>query len=133
IDVEKIAERDPDLVAAVRDVWAAEHGAPPLATPLKVDGHRFERRRVELDDVGGPLVSAPPDEDGLAAAAEALPASGLVAVHGGTSLTRVLLCEEARLRRGLVAVLVDDLDDAAAETVLLAGRADAVASPGETR
>ena len=51
----------------------------------------------------------------------------LVAVHGGTPLTRVLLAEQARLGHGVPALVVEDvLDDDRAETLLLSGRADLV-------
>lgn len=60
-----------------------------------------------------------------------------VAVHGGTALTRVLCAERIRLRHGIPAVLVDTADAVRARravdmndnagTVILAGRADAVA------
>jgi hypothetical protein len=54
----------------------------------------------------------------------------LVAVHGGTGLTRSLLCERARMHHGLPALLVDpapDLDQAI--TAVLSGRADLVGVP----
>jgi anthraniloyl-CoA monooxygenase len=52
----------------------------------------------------------------------------LVLVEGGTPLARSLISERARLELGAVAVIIDDdLDDAAATTLLLSGRADAVA------
>lgn len=53
--------------------------------------------------------------------------AAIVAVHGGTPLTRMLLCEEARLLRETPALLVDDeLDADQATSVLLSGRADLV-------
>jgi salicyloyl-CoA 5-hydroxylase len=83
----------------------------------------------------GALVTAPPlegDLDGayrrLAALAEQSPA--VVAVHGGTGLTRSLLCERARLVHGLPALLIDpELDRDQAVTVVLSGRADLVGVP----
>jgi anthraniloyl-CoA monooxygenase len=88
----------------------------------------------------GALVRAPEAEDGLPAAAGRLaalagpsPGSGrpvLAAVHGGTPLTRVLLCEEARLRLGLPALLIDPgIDRDQAVTLVLSGRADLVGVP----
>jgi anthraniloyl-CoA monooxygenase len=83
-------------------------------------------------------VRAPDVEDGLPEAAGRLAAltkrAGpepsrpvLAAVHSGTPLTRVRLCEEARLRLGLPALLVDPaLDRDQAVTVVLSGRADLV-------
>ena len=57
--------------------------------------------------------------------------AALVAVSGGTPVTRVLLCEEARLVRKTPALLVDETltaDEAA--TVILSGRADLVGASG---
>ena len=49
----------------------------------------------------------------------------LVAVQGGTPLTRSLLAEQARLVHGVPALIVEDgMDDDRAETLLLSGRAD---------
>jgi salicyloyl-CoA 5-hydroxylase len=51
----------------------------------------------------------------------------LVAIHGGTSLTRTLLAEECRLVRGIPAVVVEEsFDRDRALRLLLSGRADAV-------
>ncbi len=53
--------------------------------------------------------------------------AGVVAVSGGSPVTRVLLCEEARMVRGVPALLVDDgLRAAEAATMVLSGRADLV-------
>jgi anthraniloyl-CoA monooxygenase len=66
----------------------------------------------------------------LAALAAGGPA--LIAVHGGTPLTRNLLCEEARLRHGVPALLVDpELDRDQAVTAILSGRADLVGVPAQ--
>jgi anthraniloyl-CoA monooxygenase len=52
-----------------------------------------------------------------------------VAVHGGTPLTRTLLCEQARMQHKVAALLVDpDLDRDGAVTAVLSGRADLVAT-----
>jgi anthraniloyl-CoA monooxygenase len=54
--------------------------------------------------------------------------ASVVAVHGGTALTRTLLTEEARLVHGVASLLVDDEPDAdRAVTAVLSGRADLVA------
>jgi anthraniloyl-CoA monooxygenase len=54
----------------------------------------------------------------------------LVAIHGGTSLTRTLLAEECRLVRRVPAVVVEEtFDRDRALRLLLSGRADAVAVP----
>jgi anthraniloyl-CoA monooxygenase len=94
----------------------------------------------------GALALAPDSEGGLPEAAgrlavlagrssAGLTGAGrpvLAAVHGGTPLTRVLLCEEARLRLGLPALLIDPgLDRDQAATMVLSGRADLVGVPAE--
>jgi anthraniloyl-CoA monooxygenase len=86
-------------------------------------------------------VSAPDTEAGLDRAdhevARALAAGAcLVAVGGGTSLTRRLVCEAARLDHGAVTLLVEDgSEDRAfgngafedrARTAILSGRTDLV-------
>jgi len=80
----------------------------------------------------GLWLTAPDDEAGLAAAVADLEAgiaagAAVVAVSGGSAVTRVLLCEEARMVRGVPALLVDDgLRPAEAATLVLSGRADLV-------
>src|SRR5581483_1128886 len=80
----------------------------------------------------GLWLTAPDGEDGLPAAVAELEAgiaagATAVAVSGGTAVTRVLLCEEARLVRRTPALLVDDsLRPAQAATLVLSGRADLV-------
>lgn len=157
IGIDKVAQRDPALAGRVRCHWAVEHGAAPLTTPLRLTGTTTDAvtapgRRLQLvtggegvpwlahegervlavDGTAAVAVTAPADERGLDAVTAALPATGVVVVSGGTPLTRTLVCEEARLRRGLVAVLAVDASDpaaqdAAVETLLLSGRVDAVA------
>jgi anthraniloyl-CoA monooxygenase len=57
-----------------------------------------------------------------------LPTTGAVVIAGDHPLSRSRLAEEARLRLGLTVVIAaPDLDDSAAETLILSGRADAVA------
>jgi len=82
----------------------------------------------------GALVEAPAAEAGLPevfAQVRAVADDGpvLVAVHGGTALTRSLVCEQVRLVEGLPALLVDDLDPDQALTAVLSGRADLVGVP----
>lgn len=86
----------------------------------------------------GLWISAPDSEAGLGHAGEAVArglAAGacLVAVGGGTPLTRRLVCEAARLERGAVTMLVEDIDAASLEdtacTAVLSGRADLVGVP----
>ncbi|MGK5174044.1 hypothetical protein, partial [Geodermatophilus sp. CPCC 205761] len=84
-------------------------------------------------------VAAPDDESDLPPALEAVAAgvragTALVAVAGGTPLTRRLLCEAARLDHGALSLLVEDADDDVATTAVLSGRTDLVAArPGELR
>jgi anthraniloyl-CoA monooxygenase len=151
IPIDKIEQRDPELAATARRRWEAEHGGPALRTPLRVDGLATAGRVLELASgdgraelreegtvvaavadspgAGVVLVAAPDSDRDVPEAVQALPPSGVVVITGGTALTRTLLSEEARLGRGLTTVLVDDLPDPAAETVVLAQRADAVARP----
>jgi anthraniloyl-CoA monooxygenase len=80
----------------------------------------------------GLWLTAPDDEAGLPAAITQLEAgiaagAAVVAVSGGSPVTRVLLCEEARMVRDTPALLVDDgLHAAQAATLVLSGRADLV-------
>lgn len=152
----RLARRAPDFTGASHRAWELAHGAPPLRTPFACDGWSADGRVVGiteqpfavaagapalplLDDgpaasggAWGALLRAPDAEDGLPAAAGRLAALAgrgpvLAAVHGGTPLTRVLLCEQARLRLGLPALLVDPgLDKDQAATLVLSGRADLV-------
>jgi anthraniloyl-CoA monooxygenase len=80
----------------------------------------------------GLWLTAPDHEAGLPAAVADLDAgvaagAAVVAVSGGSPVTRVLLCEESRMVRGTPALLVDDgLRAAQAATLVLSGRADLV-------
>jgi 2-polyprenyl-6-methoxyphenol hydroxylase-like FAD-dependent oxidoreductase len=150
----KLRRRDPAFVDTVHERWRAEHGAEPLASSLTVAGARLPGRvvAVETDAVrlpdgrlplrtgpsGGPwalAVPAPDDEAGLPAALDAVAAgvaagAALVAVRGGTPLTRRLLGEEARLGHGALTLTVEDVpDEDAATTAVLSGRADLVGTP----
>jgi 2-polyprenyl-6-methoxyphenol hydroxylase-like FAD-dependent oxidoreductase len=153
----KLQRRDPDFVAQVDAWWQAEHGAAPLQTPLEVGPARFTGRRTAVVDgpalaaEGWPLplvapdgelagaaarLTAPDDEEGLAPVSAQLrravaAGAAAVALEGGTALTRSLLAEEARLSCGVPAVVVADLDDDAATTLLLSGRGDLVAQPAD--
>ncbi|MBW0089246.1 FAD-dependent monooxygenase [Pseudonocardia sp. KRD-184] len=153
----RLARRAPDFVAASHRGWVDAHGAEPLDTPFERGGWSTPERlvRVSSTAVAGGLpfadepqprawaacVEAPAREDGLpevvdrlrrlAALGERAPV--LVAVHGGTALTRTLVCEQARMQERLPALLVDidggdDLRDRAVTTVL-SGRADLVGVP----
>ncbi|MQA16339.1 MAG: 2-polyprenyl-6-methoxyphenol hydroxylase [Pseudonocardiaceae bacterium] len=124
----KLARRDPRFVDEVDARWRARHGADPLETPLDVAGRHLPGRRVETEALAGARwITAPDGEDGLAAAFERIDGAALVAVHGGTALTRALLSEQARLVRGVPSAIVEpDADDDRALTLLLSGRADLI-------
>ncbi|MGW5568525.1 FAD-dependent monooxygenase [Streptomyces tendae] len=152
LDIEKLRRRDPALAGAVEADWEREHGAPALATPLHARPAAFTGRDLALVDDAGSLyltdgergarlpvdraprpdgsaavlVSAPRSEEEVATVAAGLPAAGTVVIAGGTALTRSLITDEARLRRGLTAVVVEECDQARAATLVLSGRADAV-------
>jgi 2-polyprenyl-6-methoxyphenol hydroxylase-like FAD-dependent oxidoreductase len=153
IDVEKIRQRDPDLVTAVENEWHSLHGAAPLETPLLAGPVAFHGRLLRLRNDGGRpvllngshqlaltvspseatgttglLVTAPDSEDGMDAVFEKLSADApFVVITGGTPFTRSLVSEEARLSRGLTSIIMDDGGIASATTLVLSGRADAVA------
>ncbi|QJY49388.1 FAD-dependent monooxygenase [Pseudonocardia broussonetiae] len=154
----RLARRAPDFVAASHRGWVDAHGAEPLETPFERGGWSTPGRLVSVSPtaVAGGLpfadgpqqpgawaarVEAPAGEAGLpgvfdrlhgwAALGERAPV--LVAVHGGTALTRTLVCEQARMHERLPALLVDvdgeeGLRDRAVTTVL-SGRADLVGVP----
>jgi salicyloyl-CoA 5-hydroxylase len=116
---------------------------------MAVDGSLTSARDMQSDEQTDPLVladrapqqpgqawglrvAAPDDESGLRAvldsAATGLQAApSLVAVHGGSPFTRVLLAEEIRIVHGIPTLLVEpeaDLDRAT--TLVLSGRTDLV-------
>ncbi|HUR72714.1 MAG TPA: FAD-dependent monooxygenase [Sporichthya sp.] len=134
----RLARRAPEFVAASHAGWRREHGAEPLDTPFEHAGVALPGRAVEVVPDGGAALEAPAHEGELPTAfarlarlADAAPA--FVAVHGGTPLTRTLVCEQARMHHKLPALLVDpDLDEDRAITAVLSGRADLVALPGAT-
>ncbi|TQN42280.1 anthraniloyl-CoA monooxygenase [Blastococcus colisei] len=157
----KLRRRDVGFVTDVHDRWRQAHGAEPLDSPIEIAGQRLDGRVVVVGDgavhlPGGPLplrpeptddgtpwglsVTAPDDEARLPAALDAVAkgaaaGTALVAVSGGTALTRRLLCEAARLEHGAVSLLVDEVDAAAAEdvavTAVLSGRTDLIGAPVE--
>jgi anthraniloyl-CoA monooxygenase len=143
----RLARRAPEFVAASHHAWLAAHGAEPLDTPFSAAGWSTPGRlvRIVTDAAGTPTavrgsgdlaidapLRAPDTEDELPAALARLaePRATLVAVYGGTLLTRTLLCEQARMRHGLPALLVEpELDRDRAVTAVLSGRADLVGVP----
>ena len=134
ISAGKLARRDPAFVAATRTSWHAQHGPAPLQTPFRSRGFSLPGRWVDVADVRDRAlwIEAPDTEQDLPAALASLHSGvlagpALVAVHGGSRLTRTLLAEESRLVAGTPALVVDDeLTPDDAETLLLSGRADLV-------
>ncbi|QCO98170.1 2-polyprenyl-6-methoxyphenol hydroxylase [Arthrobacter sp. 24S4-2] len=156
IDIDKIRQRDPSLVASAEQDWHARHGSAPLQTSLIAGPVEFQGRQLSLTHQGGQpaltgpggsialtsvpadadantglLLTAPDTEEGLAAAFEQLSdRAAVIVIQGGNPFTRILLSEEARLGRGLTSVIVDDRGPVSALTVVLSGRADAIATEG---
>jgi anthraniloyl-CoA monooxygenase len=154
----KLRRRDDSFVEDVHARWRDSHHAEPLDSPLEIGADRLAGRTVQivdgavvLDGAELPLRSEPGEDSaawGLwinAPAKEAeLPAaldligkavaagSSLVAVGGGTTFTRRLLCEAARLEHGTISLLVEDTGpdraDDVAVTAVLSGRADLVST-----
>jgi salicyloyl-CoA 5-hydroxylase len=152
----RLARRAPDFVAGSHAAWVARHGAEPLQTPFTVAGTTLPGRVVACPAGGaatlagvipmeerpgrgpqgahGLLVEAPDREVDLGAAFEAVAAgiaggAAVIAVHGGSSFTRTLVCERARLHHRVPALLIDpELDDDRAVTAVLSGRADLVST-----
>ena len=146
----RLARRAPGFVETTHRSWVAEHGAEPLDTPFSAGGWSTAGRLVDVEFADGvptqvgkvPLspvprsgswglaIAAPDSETELPAVYEKLTAIGypaLVAVHGGTPLTRVLVCERARMVEKIPALLVDPgIDRDQALTTVLSGRADLV-------
>ena len=156
IDIDKIRQRDPELVASAEKDWLANHGNSPLETPLAAGSVDFEGRQLSLAEQNGQmaltgpggsirlstnpadadantgvLITAPDTEAELPATFEHLPVrAAAVVIQGGNPFTRILVSEEARLGRGLTSIIVDDRGPASALTMVLSGRADAVATAG---
>jgi 2-polyprenyl-6-methoxyphenol hydroxylase-like FAD-dependent oxidoreductase len=155
----RLHKRAPAFVDDSHAAWRATYGDEPLTTPITVGRHRVDDRRVRLaggevvlGDARLPLqnepsgapewaldVRAPENEDGLGPVLDAVATgvaagSTVVAVHGGSALTRRLVCEAVRLEYQVPSVLVEDADnmryglDDAALTAVLSGRTDLVAS-----
>jgi salicyloyl-CoA 5-hydroxylase len=152
----KLRRRDPDFVEATHARWKQAHGAPPLDSALTLNGNTVpgrvvtvDQRTIQLDEERLLLLPSPvgdawaldivaPDTEADLGPALAAVAKGaadgaiLVAVRAGTSLTRRLICEEARLGHALPALLIEDHDPDSATTAVLSGRADLVAAPEGT-
>jgi anthraniloyl-CoA monooxygenase len=152
----RLARRAPDFVDATHRAWVREHGAEPLDTPFNAAGWSAPARLVEIGFAAdgtparvagaaelslssapltgpwGAVIEAPESEEDLPAVYEKLATTAaavpvLVAVHGGTPLTRTLVCERARMVERIPALLVDPrIDRDKAVTAVLSGRADLV-------
>jgi salicyloyl-CoA 5-hydroxylase len=152
----KLQQRDPGFVAEVDRWWHRVHGALPLSTPLETPAGTLPGRSLRfMADGRGPRlvgdgaeVSLTPADDAGGGAAVLLEVAGegdgdggtlddlvrgrqpaLLVLRGGDDLDRTLLSERARMEHGVPTVLVGDHDEDAATTLVLSGRADAVASP----
>jgi anthraniloyl-CoA monooxygenase len=129
----RLARRAPEFVATTHAAWRREHGAEPLDSPFEYGGLALPGRTVGVVPPGGAVLEAPDDESGLPAAFADLArladgAPPFVAVSGGTALTRMLVCEQARMQHKVPALLVDpEMDTDRAVTAILSGRADLVA------
>ncbi|GLY29723.1 hypothetical protein Kisp02_30880 [Kineosporia sp. NBRC 101731] len=149
IGIERIARRDPAFVSQVRGRWQDAHGARATRAVLPGLGPSPLERTVTLESVGEftatlrdsrgeradvPVLNSPGEEKDLSSAKARLPRCGAVVIVGEPTLARTLLAEEARLRRGLITVVAgpDVNEEEVAETMILSGRADAVAT-GTTR
>lgn len=150
----KLRRRDDTFVSAMHDRWREAYGFEPLDSPIEVADQRVSGRIIVVDDKAvylpaGPLplrpesaeedgpwalsVVAPDAEDELPTALNVMATgvaagSALVVVRDGTTLTRRLLCEAARLEHGAVSVLVEQADRDVAETAVLSGRTDLVSA-----
>jgi salicyloyl-CoA 5-hydroxylase len=152
----KLRQRDAGFTDAVHAAWRAAHGGTEvLDTPLTIAGAAQPHRLVPVADDAAQLATGPlpfrpgsgnwvvrvtaPDtgagvEFAVEEAARGLAAGAcLVAVDGGTSFTRRLVSEGARLDHGAVTMLVEDGNEDTARTAVLSGRADLVGVPEETR
>ncbi|GAA0990896.1 FAD-dependent monooxygenase [Subtercola frigoramans] len=106
------------------------------------DEHGTEIPVVTGEGIDGPVpagsavvMTAPASEEELAALETPVRSgASIVLVDGPNPVTRVLLSERLRLQQGIPTVLFDDeAGDVVATTLLLAGRADAVASRSNER
>jgi 2-polyprenyl-6-methoxyphenol hydroxylase-like FAD-dependent oxidoreductase len=151
IDIDRVRRRDPQLADAVTGAWNREHGTPPLETPLQTPRGTLSGRELVVRGSGGDriledgsgsawavgrdvTVLVAPDDSHLISAMPAVEEADAVLVEGGSALSRSLIAERLRLERGIPAIILDDaLDAAAAATLILSGRADAVARTGAVR
>lgn len=156
----KLRRRDERFVREAHDRWRRVHGAEPLQSPIEIAAQRLTQRVITVSSgaaqlPSGPLpllaapagsttawglgILAPDDEDRLPTALDAVAkgvkaGAALVAVGGGTALSRRLVSEAARLELGATTLLVEPHrpaggahEDDVATTAVLSGRADLVA------
>ena len=141
IDIDRIEPRDPGLVASVREDWIAGHGAPALQTPFSIgsstmpgrllawvgDGLRIDQHGERIGARTAVLDASKPVHD----IPSLLTDAEVAVIKGGTPLDRLLLSEDVRLTHTTPTVVVAEPGDRMdPETVVLAGRADAVALHG---
>ncbi|GFZ98365.1 FAD-dependent monooxygenase [Nesterenkonia alkaliphila] len=142
INIDRIERRDPEFVARARREWQLRHGsAAVLDTPLRTASAQLPSRFLhyggapfnveDLSAKGGLPVQLPAAAVASVAvgADSTLPESAeIAAVTGGDLLDRIRLSEELRLERGIPTILVGgDGENIDPETLVLSGRADAVA------
>ncbi len=150
LDVGRLGRRAPAFVESSRAAWKNRYGSDPLSTALDLGEATLQCRTVAIDDDDGtgttlrvegleaPVVQAPDEETGVAEVLERTrrqlrDGGPLVAVRGGTPLTRRLVSEDLRLGRHLRVLLVDDeLTRDQAETEVLSGRADLVGGSADS-
>lgn len=140
INIDRIEPRDPALVAQARGAWRTEHGAGPLETPLSVGRVdlptrclRWDGHTLTTDTRGADVIIDPTLLDATRDRADSprVRSSEVVVIDGGTPLDRFLLSEDVRLLDGPPTVVVaHDGERVDPETVVLSGRADAVATRG---
>jgi hypothetical protein len=111
-----------EIIGAVRQLLTDTGTIPLLESPPD----------TQSDQKWGIWVTAPTDESDLTKVSEIIieglgAGAVVVAVQGGTSLTRRLLTEKFRLEVGAITLLVESSDDDVATTAVLSGRTDLVA------
>ncbi len=115
---------------------AAHRGQESHFAALSGQERGFPAPARRPTEAWGAWLPAPDDERGLpdtfALLAEMVAGGAqVVAVNGGSSFTRTLVCEQVRMHHRLPALLVEDeFDEDRAVTAVLSGRADLVARPG---
>lgn len=134
----RIARRDPTAATGPVEQWERTHGALPLESPLTLSvagGHRHHLAGRVLSTADLPplaTIEAPDSEKDLPAAIDAVFHSPItpqaVLIRGGNKLTRQLAAESARFGHNASTIILEpECDDDRALTLVLSGRADAVA------